>query len=286
MKLSKFQKIILYLTLIAGILLALIYLPSQKEKYLEVTTLDVGQGDAILIETPYGQNILIDGGPDNSVVYEVSRSLPFFERTIDLVILTHPDADHVTGLVEILRRYEVKKMLYTGVVFGSQNYVAFLKAVEKEGVEIGIVSEPNEINLGENLKLNILYPNFLANNLEFEDVNDTSVVAKLSYGQIDFILTGDAPIEIEKELLVSGVNLEAEVLKAGHHGSKTSSSVAFVQAVNPEYGVISVGKDNKFGHPNLRTLKTLETAGVKILQTSDLGDITFQSDGQNLWLKK
>lgn len=285
MKLSKFQKIILGSIFLSVALLILVYSPSEQEKLLEVSILDIGQGDAILIETPYRQNILIDGGPDNSVIYGLSKNLPFFERTIDLMILTHPDADHVTGLVEVLRRYEVKKVLYTGVTHNSSNYRTFLAEIEKEGADIGIITGVDEIELGENIGLNIVYPDFSANNKEYDDVNDTSIVIRFSYGDIDFMLTGDASIAVEKELLASGLNMEAEVLKAGHHGSKTSSSVDFIQAVSPRYGVISAGKDNKFHHPNLRVIKNFEKEGVDILKTMGGGDIVFQSDGVDLWLK-
>lgn len=285
MKLSKFQKIILGLILVTLILVGLIYFTQDNQEYLEVTTLDIGQGDAILIETPYDQNILIDGGPDNSVIYGLSRNLPFFERTIDLMILTHPDADHVTGLVEVLRRYEVKKVLYTGVVHNSSNYRAFLSEIEAEGAEVGIVGEAYDLSLGEDLVLKILYPDFSANGLEFDDVNDTSIVAELSYGEIDFMLTGDASIEVEEKLIDKEIDLEAEVLKAGHHGSKTSTSLEFVEVVSPQYGIISAGADNSFGHPNLRVIKNLEKRDVEILETAEMGDIVFVSDGEELWLE-
>lgn len=272
--------------MVALVLIGLIYFTKADQGYLEVTTLDIGQGDAILIETPYNQNILIDGGPDNSVIYGLSRNLAFFERTIDLLILTHPDADHVTGLVEVLRRYDVKKILYTGVIHHSSNYRAFLSAIEEEGTEIGIVSQAYDLALGDDLALKIIYPDFSANGLEFDDVNDTSIVAELSYGEIDFMLMGDASIKVEEELIDKDIDLEATVLKAGHHGSKTSTGLEFVGVVSPQYGIISAGSDNKFGHPNLRVLKNLEKNDVEILQTAEMGDILFVSDGESLWLKE
>ncbi len=246
---------------------------------LKIDILDVGQGDAILIRTPYEQNILIDGGPDNSVLEGLGESLPFYDKEIDLMILTHPHSDHVVGLVEVLKRYDVDKVIYTGVTHTTDDYLAFLKAVKEEGSEIKIIEGPQEITLGNGLELEILYPLRSFKDKKVPNLNNTSIVARLVYKDRSFLFTGDAEEELEKELIESGQDLKADVLKAGHHGSKTSSSEAFLKVVDPELAVVSVGEDNSFGHPSELTLRRMERLGINILRTDLLGTITIESDG-------
>lgn len=284
-KQKKFIRIILGLLLVVVVLLGLIWYTGQRGDELEFIALDIGQGDAILIKTPYGQNVLIDGGPDNSVIQRLGKNLPFYDRTIDLMILTHPDADHVTGLIEVLRRYKVKQVLYTGVVLDSPNYAEWLSVAEEKNVAMAIGQAGQVINLGDDLWLDILYPEELFLNRTADDVNDTSIVVKLIYEDTSFMLTGDASIVVEQELIEDGADLEADVLKVGHHGSKTSTCIEFVQAVDPDYAVISVGLNNKFGHPNFRALSNLEKEGVEILRTDEMGDVVLVSDGEEVKIK-
>jgi len=282
---KKFIKIALGLLIVVTVLLGLVWYSGQKGNELEFIALDIGQGDAILIKTPYGQNILIDGGPDNSVIQRLGRNLPFYDRTIDLMILTHPDADHVTGLVEVLRRYKVKQILYTGVIDEMPNYLEWLRMIKEKQVPMNIAFAGQVISLGKDLKLYILYPTHSYLNQTAEDLNDTSIVAKLIYKSSNFLLTGDASIEVEKELVANEVDLKSDVLKVGHHGSKTSTCVEFVRVVNPDYAVISVGRDNKFGHPNFRVLRNLEKEGVEILRTDEMGDVVLVSNGEEVKIK-
>ncbi len=279
---KKFFQLLSGLLLIFFFLLALTVNSQKDRTNLEVDFLDVGQGDAILIKTPYEQNILIDGGPDNSILPELGRNLAFFDKDLDLVVLTHPHDDHVAGLVEILRRYKVKKVLLTGVLHTAPDYLAFLDEIEKQNIKIEIANSQRDIVLGDDLVLKILYPWSDLQEQKFENLNNTSIVAKLVYKNNSFLFTGDAEKEVEDELIQSDMDLSAQVLKVGHHGSKTSSSQEFLDKVNPQFAIISVGQDNKFGHPDLRTINTLGKSKIEILQTDLLGTIKFIADGENL----
>lgn len=253
---------------------------------MEIDYLDVGQGDAILIKTPYEQNILIDGGPDNKVLGELGRHLSFFDKNIDLVILTHPHTDHVVGLVEILRRYKVKKVLLAEVKNNSPPYLAFLEEIKKQNIEQEKITGPQDIVLGQDLNLKILYPFNDISQKNFEDLNDSSILAKLIYKNNSFLFTGDAGEAVEKDLLDNKIDITADVLKVGHHGSKYATSQEFLDIVKPEYAVIEVGKDNDFGHPHLRVLDRLTQNNIKIFRTDYLGTIILISDGINIEIKK
>jgi competence protein ComEC len=277
---------------ILGSLLVLIFLligfavNSQNDRQnLEIDYLDVGQGDAILIKTPYEQNILIDGGANSRVLSELGQNLAFFDKKLDLVVLTHPHADHVAGLVEVLRRYEVKKVLITGVLHTAPDYLAFLQEIADQQIPVEYADGLRDINLGQDLNLKILYPFKDLKEQKFENLNITSIVTKLIYKNNTFLFTGDAEEIVENDLLTAKVDVSAQVLKVGHHGSKYSSSPAFLAAVKPQYGVISVGANNDFSHPHLRTLDNLQKDKIEILRTDQLGTIRFVSDGNNIWLK-
>ncbi len=252
---------------------------------LEVCFLDIGQGDSILIKTPYEQNILIDGGPNNSVLSQLGRNLAFFDKEIDLMILTHPHSDHVVGLVEVLRRYNVEKVLMTGVLHTSPDYLAFLEEIKERGIKTELVNSQRDIILGDDLILQILYPWQDLSGQKVENLNNSSIVAKLIYKNNSFLLTGDAEIEVEEELVQSQTDLSAQVLKVGHHGSKSSTSQEFLDKVKPQYVVIQSGADNNFGHPHLRTISRLEQNGIEILRNDQSGAIIFVSDANNLKVK-
>ena len=280
---SKLYKILLILGIAAVLLTVPIFgLSYSPPEELEVDFLDVGQGDAILIKSPFGQNILIDGGPDSKVIEGLGKNLPFWDKRIDLMVLTHPHDDHVTGLIEVIKRYSVKKILYTGVIHSAPNYLAWLAVIRERKIPLVIIDRPQKIVLGDDCYMEIIYPrkNFLAQ--ETDNLNNSSIVARLVYGQTKFLLMGDAEIEVEKELLADGADLSAQVLKVGHHGSDTSSGEEFLKAVSPQIAAIQVGKDNDFGHPSLRILKRLERAGAEILRTDKNGTIKLVSDGREI----
>ncbi|OQX71796.1 hypothetical protein B6D52_00120 [Candidatus Parcubacteria bacterium 4484_255] len=252
---------------------------------LRVVFLDVGQGDAILIQTPQ-QNIIIDGGPDKSIVRKLDQYIPITERRIDLMILTHPDGDHLTGLVEILRRWPVITVAESGLKSNSPAYIEFNSLIKSKNIKRHIINVPQRITFEDNLFFDFLWPcskESIENNEG--DCNFLSLVFMLNYGDNNFLFTGDATKETEEELMSQGLNLRADVLKAGHHGSKHSSGLNFLKAVNPEYAIISVGKDNNFGHPSLRVLDNFRKINANVLRTDEKGDIIFESNGQTLTLK-
>ena len=269
--------------LLAGIVWFWLFYSAAKN--LEVDFLDVGQGDAILIKAPGGQNILIDGGPDKVILKRLAENLAWWDKTIDLMILTHPHDDHVAGLIEVLKRYQVEKILYTGVTHNAPNYLAWLKLVREKKVQMLIIDKPQIIKLGAESQLEILYPDQSLLAKAVSDLNQSSIVMMLAYGKNKFLLTGDAGEEVERKLIDSGTNLSAEVLKVGHHGSQSSTSEEFLNQVKPNLAVISVGKDNDFGHPSLRTVKRLERAGAEIYRTDEKGTVRIESDGEKIKVK-
>ena len=253
----------------------------NKPQLLEVNFFNVGQGEAIFIETPSRHQILIDGGPSSLILEKLAESLPFWDRTIDLIILTHPEHDHLAGLIEVLKRYKVENILWTGIVRDTSEYDEWVKLIKNEGAKIKIAQASQRINLSTyevNRHIDILYPFENLEGQEFENSNNTSIVAKLIFGENSFLFTGDAYQSVEKKLVSRGWGLNSDVLKVGHHGSKTSTSEEFIKQVSPEIAVISVGKDNPYQHPHQETLDTLEKYGIKILRTDKNGDIKILVD--------
>jgi len=242
---------------------------------LEVYFFDVGQGDATLIKSPSGKKMLIDGGPDRSVLAELSKVLAFNDRKIDVVLATHPDADHVSGLVAVLKEFEVGMIVWTGKTADTATFRAWKEAAELEGAEIAVVRAGERLVLGDSgLMLDVLYP-FSDVVLSEQSSNETSLVMKMTYGEHRVLLPGDTTSKIEGVLLEAGVSLEADLLKAAHHGSATSTSRSFVKAVHPDTAVISAGKDNRFGHPALSVLANLAEYDILVRRTDKEGRITY-----------
>lgn len=275
-------KILSGLLVLICFLIGFTYYSGAQRQNLEVDFLDVGQGDAILIKTPYNQNILIDGGPDNSVLSKLGENLAFYDKNIDLLILTHPHSDHVTGLVEILRRYNVKKVIFTGVSYSASYYSAFLDIIQKQNIPTEIIKGPEDITFGDNLILKILYPYSDISGQKFDNVNDESIISKLIYYNESFLMTGDAETETEERLINNKIDISADVLKVSHHGSCASLDQKVLDAVRPETAVISVSTDNKYGHPCDQTLNLLKNNNIKILRTDSLGTLKFISNGREV----
>ena len=253
---------------------------SSNESELRVYFLDVGQGDAILIESPTQGRVLIDGGPDRKVLSELGRVLPFGDRRIDVVIESHPDADHITGLVEVMNRFDVDTFVSTGMRSTNSLDETLDEVIQEKEINKIQAKRGVSIDLGGGAVLTILYP---SGSIEGLETNEASIVSKLTLGEMDFILTGDSTKLAEYKLLsLNKELLDSEVLQVGHHGSDTSSSLLYVQAVSPEYSVISSGKDNRYGHPHKVTLDTLNKIKTNILNTADVGRILFKTDGEKL----
>lgn len=268
-----------FVLLVANVGILVYLLRPSPEAVLTVSFLEVGQGDAILIEGPTGIDILIDGGRDRSVVRELPRVMGALDRTIDMVVATHPDADHVGGLPDVLSRYRVSYVLTPGRDAESNQNARFLDAVSKEqGAVLMHAKEGMRIHLGDGAYAEVLHPE---DNVEkLRDTNDASIVMRVVYGDTEFLLTGDAPMWVEDRLVKEyGEMLRSDILKAGHHGSKTSTGDAFLGVVDPEVVVISAGKDNSYGHPHAEVLENIFESGATAVSTAEIGTITFVSDG-------
>jgi len=273
--------------LVVAILLWAAVLTAPDDR-LHVSFLDVGQGDAILIQTPGGQSILIDGGPDpQRIVLALSEKLPFWDRTIDLVVCTQPQADHVTGLVEVLRRYDVKQVLDPGVPYDSSVYREWLRLMEEQEIEYNIARAGQSIDLGEGIAIEILNPPQQFFQGTSCDVDNNGVVLKLTWNRISFLFTADIRPEAEFELIVQRVDLRSTVLKVAHHGSMTSTIPQFLAAVDPEAAVISVGAANRFGHPSPDVVQRLiqRVGEDNVYRTDRHGTIEFITDGERLWVQ-
>jgi competence protein ComEC len=272
--------------LVVAILVWAVALTAPDGK-LHISFLDVGQGDAVLIQTPNGQNILIDGGPDpQKINLELSKKLPFWDRTIDLVVCTQPQADHVTGLVDVLQRYKVKQVLESGVSYNSSIYQEWLRLVEDKGIEYNIARAGQEIDLGGGITMKILNPPPEFFQGTSCDVDNNGVVLKLTWHKVSFLFTADIREEAEFELIGQRANLKSTVLKVAHHGSETSTTQQFLAAVDPEAAVISVGADNPFGHPNPEVVERLidRLNEDSVYRTDEDGTIEFITDGERLWM--
>lgn len=247
------------------------------ENILQVIFFDVGQGDAIYIETAQGHQVLIDGGPDNKVVEKIGQALPFGDKSLDLVVLTHADADHITGLVGVLDAYDVENVLWTGVEHETHIFAAWKDALQKEGANIWLVQDPQAIRWSQNPqeRLDVLYAADQA-----QEINDTSVITKLVFANTSFLFSGDISKIVEQELLQENIDVDADVLKVPHHGSKSSSSENFLAAVSPQIAVIQVGKDNRYGHPAAEVLSRLQN--IPVLRNDQESDIMIQSNGTSI----
>ncbi len=253
----------------------------NRHHFLEVNFFNVGQGDAIFIQTPQLHQIIIDGGPDSTILEKLAKEMPFWDRTIDLIILTHPEYDHLAGLIEVLKRYRVENILWTGVIRDTAEYKEWLKLIEKEKAKIFISKIGQRVSAKETV-FEILYPTEILKDKNFKDSNNTSIVAKLLFGNNSFLFTGDIYNSVENKLIKGEINLDSDILKISHHGSKTSSINEFLEKVSPNIAIISLNKDNKYGHPHQEVLERLEKYDIKTLRTDLDGDIRIISDGKNL----
>ena len=251
--------------------------------HLVVSFLDVGQGDAIFIKTPNGKKVLIDAGPDSKVLREVSGLINFYERNIDLFIATHSDADHIGGLPEILKRFNLDKYIYNGKEDLDGLNSEILEILNKQKIDQHVATAGDKIILDHenNIYIEILWPE---KDKELKDNNEYSVITRIVFNEIEFLLTGDASKDAENKIS-DAYEIESNVLKAGHHGSDTSTSLKFLEAVNPEYVIISAGLDNKFGHPKESVLNNISKIKAKVLETFVSSTITFETSGEELWIR-
>ena len=275
---------ILILLILLNILAWREVLRVNGKKFLEVTFFDIGQGDAIFIESEKMHQILIDGGPNNTILEKLAEEMPSWDRTIDLIVLTHPEHDHMRGLIEVLKRYEVENVLWTGVIREEAEYEEWKRLLKEEGARIYIAQSGQKISAQENsFFIDILYPFESLNRVEAKNINDTSIVARLVFKENSFLFTGDISKKIEEELVEKEFEIDSDILKVGHHGSKTSTGEVFVKEVSPDIAVIQCGRSNPYGHPYKEVLQNLE--GIKVLRTDLIGDIKILSNGEECFIK-
>lgn len=251
----------------------------EARQELRLIVFDIGQGDSIFIEAPNGNQVLIDGGPSSAVLGKLGSVMPLWDRSIDLIVLTHPHADHVAGLVEVLKRYDVGMVIESGVNYSTAEYREWRILLEQKHVPVVIARAGQKLRLSSKTELDILTPFESFVGKSPSNAHDAMVVSKLIHASSSALLTGDAEKYFEYRLMLSGIDLKSNILKVGHHGSKTSTTEDFVRAVSPNYAVISVGRKNRYGHPTQQTLDTLAKFNIKTFRTDQDGDIEFVSDG-------
>jgi len=241
---------------------------------LQIIFLDVGQGDSILVQ--YGtQQILIDGGSNGKTeLARLGKYLPYFDREIEVVIVTHPDRDHIGGLIDVAKNFKIGKVLATGAEKDTAVFKEWKDIREYDRIETLEALRGDEVDFG-NAKMRIVFPESPVD-AATGDANNKSVVARLDYGENSFLFTGDIESPAEKEILASGENIDIDFLKIAHHGSKYSSSEEFLNRASPETAIISVGANNSYGHPTEAVLNALKARNIDILRTDEKGDIKFE----------
>jgi len=253
----------------------------SQSQYLSVRFLDVGQGDAIHIQTPDGYELLIDGGPTATVLREFARGRSFFDSTIDVVLATHPDSDHVGGLVDVFERYQVATVVQTNNIHDTPAAGAYTDSVLDEEAEIVLAQAGQVIQLGASTTVRVLAPD---GDTSLWRSNAASIIVQESYGEIDFLLTGDAPLETEAYLVeVYGDIIQSEVLKLGHHGSQTSTSGLFLDTVQPDVAVVSAERNGRYGHPHAEVVERVAERNIQLVSTAETGTIEFLTDGVTVW---
>lgn len=244
-------------------------------KEMSVHFIDVGQGDSILIQSPNGKTMLIDGGVKgagkNIVAYLKEQGV----TKLDYVVATHPDADHIGGLIAVLNSISIKNFIDSGKVHTSQTFEEMLTLINEKNIPYRVPNTDDSINLDRDLTIDVLSADEHAS-----DNNDASIVLRVAYGDISFLLMGDAGVEMEREML-ERTNVHATILKAGHHGSNTSSSQLFIEAVDPQATILSYGQDNQYGHPHAEVIAYLQEVDSDIFSTAEAGTIVITTDGNS-----
>lgn len=270
------RRALLILALLLNIVWVFIFFPGKPN--LEISFLNVGQGDSIYIKGPTGLQILVDGGKDRSVLRELGKRMAPLDRSIDLVVETHPDADHIGGLPGVFKNYRIGQFMSPGIPNETNPTEALEHAVADEPILHPLIARRGmRLHLGGGAYADVLYPD---RDVAQVETNTGSVVLHVVYGTTSFFLSGDAPESVEDWLVhLDGDNLKSDVVKAGHHGSRTSTGDALLVAADPKVVVISAGKDNSYGHPHAETLARIASSGASVLSTIDEGAVTFVSDG-------
>lgn len=259
---------------------------AEHQKYLTVAFLNIGQGDSIYVEAPNGNQVIVDGGPDKKILSELGKVMPFYDRSIDMLVVTNPDKDHYAGFIDVLNQYNVSEVLESGTHSKTSTYAMLEKSIHDHHVPKLLARRGMKIMLDEkrNIYLDILFPDQDVSNWTS---NDGSIVMKLMYGNTSVMLTGDTTAKAEHIVLndTHDDSLHSTILKVGHHGSKTSSSEEFLKAVEPSLAVISAGFHNRYGLPKQEILDRLSALHIRTLITYEQGTIIMESDGKSFWRK-
>ncbi len=254
----------------------------NRHGILTFTVLNIGQGDALFIESPTGTQVVIDGGPGNALMREISAVMPWYDKHIDMIVVTNPDLDHYEGFLSLLDSYSVDSFLESGTNSTTETYALLRQKITDKKIPRIVGKRGQVIDIGGGAYIQVLFPDRDATNMSS---NDGSLVARLIYGDTSVMLQGDSTDNIEHYLVqLDGDKLKSTILKAGHHGSRTSSSEEYVEEVSPAWTVMSSGIDNSYGHPHKETLATLEKLKIPALDTCAMGRIVFHSDGKEFKL--
>jgi len=278
-RLKKYGLLLLVWILLCAVIFIFYLNFKNSGKELTIAVLDVGQGDAIYIESPTGAQILIDAGPPRKILSELARVVPLFDRRIDAIVITNPDADHIAGFADVIKHYEVGMVLQPGTENSSKTFQNLKKEIENKKIKNILAKKGMRLHLGGGAVLDILFPD---RDVSGWTTNDGSIIAKLTYGETEIMLTGDATSTTEQFVLKSFPHeyLDVDILKVGHHGSRTSTSEAFLRALTPEYAIISSGKGNTYGHPHSDVLDALAQAGTQVFRTDLTGTVLVKTDGK------
>ena len=249
---------------------------------LTVAVMDVGQGDSIFIESPTGTEVVLDSGPDDSVLTDLPKVMPFADRSIDVAIETHPDADHITGFIDLLKRYQVGAFIEPGIEKSTLTATTLEKEIDAEKLPHYQARRGMWLDLGGRAELDVLYPDWDVSHMNQDQDNDGGIVAHLVYGTTSVLFMADVSTAVEDHLMqvASTSELKSTILKVGHHGSKTSTGSDFVSEVDPSVAIISDGRNNKYGFPTAQALGVLAAHNVPVLRTDQEGTIVFVSDGE------
>lgn len=253
---------------------------SADSQNTKIYFLDVGQGDSEYIKLSSGEDILIDGGPDDKVLQELGKVMTFGDRRIDLVVLTHPHADHLTGLMDVINRFEVGEIWESGVEYPSTIYNAWKSEIQNKNITNKFVSAGEEKSFNNStIKFKVLYPLSSLRNKTIDNVNNASVVTRLDDNKFSAIFLGDAETEVQKQ--IAPKMQKTTVLKTGHHGSRNGTVEEMLKITRPAIAIISAGKNNKYGHPHAETLNLLKSYAVQIYRTDQNGTVEVSWDGTN-----
>lgn len=274
-------KLTIFLFIILFVFLVFI-ISAKPDGRLHLVFCDVGQGDAIFLKSPTGQDILIDGGPDKKVLDCLDSKMAFYDRTLELMALSHPQSDHLVGLIEVLKRVKVKNILITKATNDTPEFTAWQKAVKEEHAAVFDAKKGKLVDLGTGLKMEILWP---PDPFYYRDINETSQVFRISYGNFCALLTGDATLNTWRSLSLSGELKDCFLLKVPHHGSRNNLDEMLLENIRPKMAVISVGRNNRFGHPHKEVIEKLRGKGIMVKRTDEDGTIEIVTDGRKWWLK-